>query len=64
MQTLRRHLMALPLLAALPRAFAHGEQPHHAGPVVKEQKPWGIAGDPKNVRKARRCDCGRSTPAR
>lgn len=51
MQTLRRHLMALPLLAALPRAFAHGEQPHHAGPVVKEQKPWGIAGDPKNVRR-------------
>lgn len=51
MQTLRRHLMALPLLAALPRAFAHGEKPHHAGPVVKEQKPWGIAGDPKNVRR-------------
>ncbi len=51
MQTLRRHLMALPLLAVLPRAFAHGDKPHHAGPVVKEQKPWGIAGDAKNVRR-------------
>ena len=39
---------ALPLAAA-----AHGDKPHaaHAGPVQKEQKPWGIAGDRKDVRR-------------
>jgi uncharacterized cupredoxin-like copper-binding protein len=43
----RRSLLALPWLLALPRAFAHGEQhPKSAAPLVKEQKPWGIAGEP------------------
>lgn len=43
----RRSLFALPLVLALPRAFAHGE-PHGktTATVVKEQKPWGIAGEP------------------
>lgn len=42
--------LSLPLLA-----HAHGDmhKDHHqaAGPVVKEQKPWGIAGDAKNARR-------------
>ncbi|MEY4506026.1 MAG: hypothetical protein RL297_604 [Pseudomonadota bacterium] len=42
--------LSLPLLA-----HAHGDmhKEHHqaAGPVVKEQKPWGIAGDAKNARR-------------
>ena len=38
---------SIPLLAT--RAQAHTEKPHTAktGPVVKEQKDWGIAGDVK-----------------
>ena len=48
----RRSLLALPLVLAWPRAFAHGEQHGKtAGPVVKEQKPWGIAGEPARVRR-------------
>lgn len=52
----RRSLLALPLtlplLLALPRAFAHGEQHGKAaGAVVKEQKPWGIAGEPGKARR-------------
>ncbi len=60
MNTTRRHhlqqllgataALSLPLLA-----HAHGDmhKDHHqaAGPVVKEQKPWGIAGDSKNARR-------------
>ena len=41
-------------MAAVSLAAAHGDTPHartDAGPVAKEQKPWGIAGD---VRSARR----------
>jgi uncharacterized cupredoxin-like copper-binding protein len=40
-------------VAALPAgsAFAHGDKPHAAGPVRKEQKPWGIAGDAKAARR-------------
>jgi uncharacterized cupredoxin-like copper-binding protein len=43
----------LALLAAAP-AWSHGDP--HAGrkaEVVKEQKPWGIAGDPKGARTIR-----------
>ncbi|MDP3832811.1 MAG: hypothetical protein Q8Q82_02530, partial [Hydrogenophaga sp.] len=48
----RRHLLTIPLALALPRAFAHGEQHGKAaGPVVKEQKPWGIAGEPAQARR-------------
>ena len=48
----RRSLLALPLVLALPRAFAHGEQHGKAaGPVVKEQKAWGIAGESARARR-------------
>ena len=42
------------LLMTPPLAHAHGPQGHGAkagAPVVKEQKPWGIAGDAKSVRR-------------
>jgi uncharacterized cupredoxin-like copper-binding protein len=40
-------LITLPWALALPAAHAHGDQHGKAAaPVVKEQKPWGIAGDP------------------
>ncbi len=65
----RRRIAGL-LLAALPAAvLAHGDAGHarHAGPVVKEQKPWGIAGERAAAR--RRIEVGMSddmrfTPAR
>ncbi|WP_332739504.1 cupredoxin domain-containing protein [Hydrogenophaga sp.] len=48
----RRSLLALPLVLALPHAFAHGDQHGKAaGPVVKEQKPWGIASEPARARR-------------
>jgi uncharacterized cupredoxin-like copper-binding protein len=53
MKTLKSLLVAA-LVAASPAAIAHGEKSHdagRAGPVVKEQKPWGIAGDAKAVRR-------------
>ena len=44
-------LAALCAGALLGPAWGHGDGAgHHAGPVVKEQKPWGIAGDAKNAR--------------
>jgi uncharacterized cupredoxin-like copper-binding protein len=45
-------LMSLALLGASP-VFAHGEENHakKTGPVVKEQKAWGIAGDAKAVKR-------------
>jgi uncharacterized cupredoxin-like copper-binding protein len=49
----RVHSRWLPvlLLAASSLAFAHGEGGHAAKPgaAVKEQKPWGIAGDAAKV---------------
>ncbi|MDO9092730.1 MAG: cupredoxin family protein [Rubrivivax sp.] len=44
--------LTLPLLAS--RARAHTDKPHapKAGPVVKEQKDWGIAGDAKNAKRS------------
>ncbi|MBC5784293.1 cupredoxin family protein [Ramlibacter sp. USB13] len=44
--------IALAALLAAPLAWAHGDAEHatHPGPVVKEQKPWGIAGDAKRAR--------------
>jgi uncharacterized cupredoxin-like copper-binding protein len=32
-------------------ALAHGDKAMKASPVVKEQKPWGIAGDMKGVKR-------------
>ncbi len=46
--------LAVLLLSATLPAHAHGPQGHGAkanAPVVKEQKPWGIAGDAKNARR-------------
>jgi len=50
----RRTLLALTLLAPIaPLVHAHGKQPHghqsHGGPVIKEQKPWGIAAEPREA---------------
>ena len=44
-------LLATMITSAGPVAFAHGNEAHtpKTGPVVKEQKPWGIAGDTKSV---------------
>ena len=48
----RRSLLALPLVLVLPRAFAHGDQhPKANAPLVKEQKPWGIAAEPAKARR-------------
>lgn len=48
----RRQLAALPLALTLPAVHAHGDAPHGArADVIKEQKPWGIAGDARNVRR-------------
>lgn len=40
-------------LAPVGAAYAHADKPHakKAGPVVKEQKEWGIAGEPKAVKR-------------
>ena len=45
-------LVSLTLFVASP-AWAHGEEAHakKTGPVVKEQKAWGIAGDARAVRR-------------
>lgn len=61
-------LMSIALLGASP-VFAHGDETHvkKAGPVVKEQKPWGIAGDAKAVKRTIAISMGdnmRFTPAR
>lgn len=44
-------VFALPLLPS--RARAHTDKPHapKAGPVVKEQKDWGIAGDARRAKR-------------
>lgn len=52
----RRTLLALTLLAPMTSlVHAHGNQPHghqgHNGPVVREQKPWGIAAEPREARR-------------
>jgi uncharacterized cupredoxin-like copper-binding protein len=49
----RRTLLALSALAPAAAALAHAEKPHAgaAGPVRKEQKPWGIAGDARAARR-------------
>ncbi len=42
--------MTVPAWAHGPGGHArHGHGAHHAQPVVKEQKPWGIAGEPGEV---------------
>lgn len=58
---------ALLALTPLGASHAHGDEAHakRAGPVVKEQKPWGIAGDAKSVSRTivvRMLDTMRFTP--
>ena len=64
--TLSALATAMLLLAAHPAAHAHGEKAHAAGPVKKEQKDWGIAGDARQVRRTIAVSMGddmRFTPA-
>jgi uncharacterized cupredoxin-like copper-binding protein len=42
-------LMAIAVLAHTAPALAHSEAHHTAGPVLKEQTAWGIAGDAEQV---------------
>jgi len=62
MQVSKRSLIvaAAGLLASAGRVLAHGDESHPAksGPVRKEQKDWGIAGDAAKAR--RRIDVGMS----
>jgi uncharacterized cupredoxin-like copper-binding protein len=44
-------LLAAALIGASFGAAAHEGQEHKRGPVKKEQKPWGIAGDTKGAMK-------------
>lgn len=59
-------LLLASLVAAAPVAKAHGDAEHkQAGPVKKEQKPWGIAGDAKAAKRTieiRMTDNMRFTP--
>jgi uncharacterized cupredoxin-like copper-binding protein len=63
-------ILVLAFALSLPSpAAAHGEQGHakKTGPVRKEQKPWGIAGDAKAARRSIAVGMGddmRFTPAR
>jgi uncharacterized cupredoxin-like copper-binding protein len=47
-------LLLAAALATAGLALAHSDKPHakKAGPVTKEQKDWGIAGDAKAVRRS------------
>jgi uncharacterized cupredoxin-like copper-binding protein len=68
MKHLMRRLLLIALLSSCGAAFAHGEAAHGAkkpAVVKKDQKPWGIAGDPKAVRRTfdhRMHDTMRFTP--
>ena len=48
-----RRTLVLAMVCASGAAFAHGEKKEHAksSPVKKEQKPWGIGGDAKAVKR-------------
>jgi hypothetical protein len=74
MQSSKRHLLiaasALGLgITGLARAHSNEHHAKKSGPVVKEQKDWGIAGDAKSVRRtievrtrARKCTSSSSAP--
>ena len=56
MQVSKRTIIAAAaagLLAATGRVRAHGDEKHpaHAGPMKKEQKDWGIAGDASQAKR-------------
>ncbi|TXC65874.1 plastocyanin [Piscinibacter aquaticus] len=54
MAIIERLLLAALLGMAAPLALAHGDAEHSKppGPVVKEQKDWGIAGDRRAARRS------------
>ncbi|WP_374667486.1 plastocyanin/azurin family copper-binding protein [Ramlibacter sp.] len=64
----RRLALAWCAALAVPAALAHGEahKRHGTAPVVKEQKPWGIAGEARGARtiEIRMSDQMRFTPDR
>lgn len=70
MQTMKRRIvLALPAVLLVGIAQAHGPEGHakKSGPVVREQKDWGIAGDAKTVKRTidvRMTDSMRFTPDR
>lgn len=68
MKTLKILLALSGALAAIAPAWSHGDAhpKDHPTPVVKEQKPWGIAGDAKHARTLtiRMSDAMRFTPDR
>ncbi len=53
MNTLFKTLLAVTIAATSALALAHGDAAHAKKdtPVVKEQKPWGIAGDARAVKR-------------
>ena len=50
---MKKTLITLTLAALASTAWGHGPQTHHGAkePVVKEQKPWGIAGEARQVQR-------------
>jgi uncharacterized cupredoxin-like copper-binding protein len=44
-------LLAATLIGTSFGVLAHGNEQHPSGPVRKEQKPWGIAGDAKAAKR-------------
>ena len=60
-------IAACTLVASAGASFAHGNSTHASGPVIKEQKPWGIAGDASAARRTITLDMSdnmRFTPER
>ena len=70
MMKILKTLLATALIGASLMAVAHGDKDHTktaAGPVKKEQKAWGIAGDAKAVKRTlefKMSDAMRFTPDR
>lgn len=44
-------IAACTLAASAGASFAHGNSTHASGPVIKEQKPWGIAAEAREARR-------------
>ena len=44
-------IAACTLAASAGASFAHGNNAHASGPVIKEQKPWGIAAEAREAQR-------------
>lgn len=44
-------IAACAFAASAGASFAHGNSTHASGPVIKEQKPWGIAAEAREARR-------------